>query len=209
MRFGYLLHDNRSGSTYLSAVLNQYSRMAVSVESYYTTRILDWDRPLDRPFDIDRLVDFLFEEVQFQETGIDRTELLAALKALPRPTKQKIIPEIVKLHFGTIDPNLFYLVKDPVYRYMKTLHSWYPSIMFIHIYRDGRGVHKSRKGTINLKGRRMTGSVIKSAIKWRQRFGELRRSGVPDECIIHVQYESLLMDRRSTSEMILRRLGMD
>ena len=52
-------------------------------------------------------------------------------------------------------------------------------------------------------------SVIKSAIKWRQRFREIEGSGIPDECVIHLQYESLLLDRHAASEMVMRRLGID
>lgn len=207
MRFGYLLFDNRSGSTYFSAILNQYKFVSVSRESYFTTRILDYTGLIKSKEDLPELVAYLYEEVQFQELSIPKSDLTRKLQGLAGISRKAVIVEVIKLVFKNENPDGFWLIKDPVYRYLDVLKEMFPEVKYVHIFRDGRGVHKSKKRAVSLDGTKMTNSVVKSCVKWAQRFREIESAEIGQECLTHVRYEDLLTSGDEICEKVIANLG--
>jgi hypothetical protein len=208
MQRGYVLFDNRSGSTFLCAMLNRYDGIDVSLESQFTTRILDFDLPFTSTENIELLIEHLYSEVQFQELGLNREILTERCLALVAPSRETIIDIIVDLLFQNCSPQNFWLLKDAVYRYIELLSQMRPNTYFIHIFRDGRGVHQSKSRSRGISGELMSEGVIKSAIKWRQRFSEIENQSECGATIINVRYEDLIADPDTICEGILKSLGV-
>ena len=89
MNFGFLLYDSRSGSTLLSALINQYDGVTVSREIKYVTQILDWPGDIQSGQDLEKLMDHLYSFVHMEEAGISRSELRKDLSA---PADKKYRP---------------------------------------------------------------------------------------------------------------------
>ncbi|MFT4680791.1 MAG: hypothetical protein ACI9YU_000623 [Flavobacteriales bacterium] len=203
MDFGFLLYDSRSGSTLLSALLNQYEGIHVSHEIKYVTQILDYPTEIESADDLEELLDHLFAFVQMKEAGIDRSALRKSLQA--PMDKRALIEEVIGFHFRN-HSNEFCLIKHAPIRYMDRLKELFPELKYVHIVRDIRGVHASKKKTISTYGRPMSTNVIKSARYWNQKMQRILMAKAP---VHHVRYEDLLTDEEKTLNEVLALLGFN
>ncbi len=202
MDFGFLLYDSRSGSTLLSALLNQYEGIYVSHEIKYVSQILDHPTEIQTNDDLEKLLDHLYSFVQMNEAGIDRHALRAQLDA--PMDKRSLIAAIINFQFRD-HQNEFCLIKHAPVRYLDRLKDLFPELKYVHIVRDIRGVHASKKKTISTYGRPMSTNVIKSARYWNQKMQRILKAKAP---VHHVRYEDLVTDEETTLKTVLAHLGM-
>lgn len=204
----FLLYDSRSGSTLLSSLLDQYSAISVSHESGFVPLILEYEKSLNTPSDLDRLLFRLYDEVQFRELNINREELLHSLMQLKAPyVKKELIETIIQLHFTHKDPGAtFYVIKGPHMIYhIAELIELFGTAKFIHIVRDGRAVFNSKKTTKSLTGYYLEANLLKAAADWRE---ISCRIAAFKESIHEFRYEDLIEDQEKTLTEILDYLGV-
>lgn len=202
MEFGFLLYDSRSGSTLLSALINQFEGVHVSREIKYVTQILDWPSEIESASELKKLLDHLYSFVQMNEAGIDR-EGLEQLLSAPMDKRSLIAATIqyqFREHIGE-----FWLIKHAPMRYLDKLKDMFPQVKYVHILRDIRGVHASKKATISTHGKAMSTNVIKSCRYWKQKLNRLANTVAP---IHHLKYEDLLVDQEKTLNRVLDHLGL-
>ena len=202
MRWGFLLYDSRSGSTYFAAVLNSYNSIEVSQESAFATRIMEMDEKWigDAP----AIVAYLKQEIQFQELTID--EALLRSKLTSAVDKHEIIAAVVECLFANKQAE-YCLVKHPPLNHLDQLDAWFGGLTNIHIVRDGRGVHNSKKNSISIAaGRSMSSSVRKSSTSWMK---HLKSVEALRSKVIRVRYEALIEDQSATMDLLLDELNIE
>lgn len=201
-RYAFLLYDSRSGSTIVSALLNRYRSVSVSLESAFTSRIIEFGRAVPSEEDVAALADFLLSEVQFRELGIPRERVAAAIAAVPAPRPPcAVMLSLLELYFAERDPEAgVRLVKNPPFPYIELLREWLPGVRFIHLVRDGRAVYRSKRTSRSIGGRVMQPNLVKAALTWRR---AVRTADARPDCVLTVRYEDLLADADAVMARVL------
>lgn len=189
-KLAFILYDSRSGSTLLASLLNRYKGMQVTLESAYVSRILEINKESILK-DVDQLVNYLYEEVQFVELNIDKVELTVALKASTEElTKKSVIEVITSLYFKEKgSASKYWVIKHPPYNYLGELINMFPDVKFIQIVRDGRGVFNSKKRTNSIKGYAMEDNTLMAALDWKWKIEKSRKFS---DHVITIKYEDLI-----------------
>jgi hypothetical protein len=202
----FLLYDSRSGSTYLSALLNRYKGISVSLESAFVSHIIEYRGEVNRD-NIDSIVAHLQKEVQFRELGLDMDELKYSLmKSENKFTKKSIIQAIVRQYFSKRDPKAAcFIIKHPPYAYLSTVVDLFPDVQFLQIVRDGRAVFNSKRKTTSLSGNKMTTNPLKAAWDWRLK---LKRAEKFNDRTMTVFYEDLIRNQEETLQYILKKFNL-
>jgi hypothetical protein len=197
----FLLYDSRSGSTYLSALLNRYRGISVSLESAFVSHIIEYRGVVKRE-NIDVIMAYLQKEVQFRELGLDLDMLKRSLSALEDTlTKKTLIQEIIRQYFSGRAPDAAcYIIKHPPFAYLSEVVCMFPDVWFLHIIRDGRAVFNSKKKTTSLSGNKMAVNPLKAAWDWQLK---LKRAEQFEERTITVFYEDLIQNQEQAIQYIL------
>ncbi len=207
-RLAFLAYDNRSGSTLLAALLNQYSGVCVSQETGMVARIIEYNQPLKTDSDIDRLLVWLEKEIQYRELNSPRHESREVLQRLARPIdKAALILALLELYFARRQPDAtVWVVKGPrLLIHRRTIEKLFPDHKLIHIIRDGRAVLCSKRRARSLNGRTMEPNLLKAALDWRRAI----RGSVPDGTrMAEVKFEELVSAPEQTLSRLLDFLGV-
>jgi hypothetical protein len=200
----FLLYDSRSGSTYLSALLNRYRSISVSLESGFASHIIEYSGVIDRE-NIDGIITYLQKEVQFRELGLDLEALKRSLLEIENTlTKKALIQAIIQQYFSERDPEAAcYIIKHPPFAYLSEVISMFPDVQFLHIIRDGRAVFNSKKKTTSLSGDKMTVNPLKAAWDWQLK---LKKAEQFEERTTTIFYEDLIQHQDQTLQYILDNL---
>jgi hypothetical protein len=192
-RFAFLLYDSRSGSTLFAALLNRYRDVAVSLESSFVARMIEYPHPLITTHQVQHLVDHLFAEVQFREWGLTRNEVEGCVVGLgDRRSKQEVVHSLLHLYFTKRDDTAgMCVLKSSAFHHIRLLRAWYPDALFVHIVRDGRAVYCSKRSSRSVNGRPMQRNLIKAALDWRR---NVRTAQKFSECVATVRFEDLVRD---------------
>jgi hypothetical protein len=200
----FLLYDSRSGSTYLSALLNRYKDVSVSLESAFVTHIIEYSGAIERE-NIDAVIAYLQKEVQFRELELDLDTLKRSLLETGNTlTKKTLIQSIIQQYFSRRDPEAgCYIIKHPPFAYLSTVVSMFPDVQFLHIIRDGRAVFNSKKKTTSLSGNKMVVNPLKAAWDWQLK---LKKAAHFEKRTTTIFYEDLIQDQEQTLQYILDNL---
>ena len=190
----FILYDSRSGSTLLASLLNRYRGIDVTLESAFVSRVMEINNE-NTLHDINKLVDYLFQEVQFVELNIDRQELIVKLKCINGEiTKKKVILSIIDIYFkGKREESMYKVIKHPPYNYIKELSLMFPEAKFLQIIRDGRAVFNSKKNSKSIGGGLMESNPIIAAFDWRLKI----RKCIQFDNVTTIRYEDLIRDTES------------
>ena len=203
----FILYDSRSGSTLLASLLNRYRGIDVTLESAFVSRVMEINSQSILQ-DINKLVDYLYKEVQFVELNINRQELKdELLRFKGELTKKHVIEKIINIYFknkGT--DSKYWVIKHPPYNYIEELISMFPGVRFLQIIRDGRAVFNSKKRTKSIEGYYMESNPIISAIDWC--FKIKKSNSFPDH-VTTIRYEYLIENTESCLSSYLDSLGLD
>lgn len=192
MNICFLLYDSRSGSTFLSNLLHKYNKICVTPESAYVSRILDSDI-FDDDITVIKIINFLYKEIHFQELPIKKNELIDQLNSLNRLDKKSVIDLINGLLSESIGKGeQILLIKHPAINHLELINLFYNSVKFIHIVRDPRGVHNSKKSSINLKGKYFSRNPLKTGLKWRFKINRINEFEKLNRNCMTIRYEDLL-----------------
>lgn len=204
----FIMYDSRSGSTLLSALLNQYRGVSVSQETAFIPRILETVGPYNEIRDINSVIEAITSEVQFNELLMNHDAVIEKLKNNKNKlTKLRAIQIILNEYFKNRDPDAWvWVVKSPrIYFHSSELIRLFPKARFIHIIRDGRAVFNSKKGMRSVHGRKTQSNLLKAAYDWKKRLSMARKLGARQ---IEVRYEDLVTDAPREIDRLLDFLGI-
>lgn len=206
-RLAFLLYVNRSGSTYLSTLLDGKAGICVTQELGYVARILESGRGdaieagemSDLPRDI-------ATEPQFMDTGIS----MGAVKNVlyPGQPRRAAIEAITGLYLQQCVPGVkearLVVVKGPrLMFHVGRLQQLFPEASFIHVVRDVRGVYASQRNNERIDGRRMADSLLACGQDWRRKVVRI----LGDSRVHHVRYEDLLSDAEGSLRTLVAELS--
>jgi hypothetical protein len=164
----FLLYMNRSGSTLLASLLDQYSEVGVTPEANIPDGLGGLKLRLDTPGAVEYYLDRLYEDRKFAAWNVERSSIRAALHRLPPPRDfGRILVEILKCYFTAPE------VRTLVYKHghylfqVPRLRRLIPGCRFIFIERDIRGIFESQKRSIDSSsGRVMALNPLERALKY-------------------------------------------
>lgn len=184
-RIGFILYDNRSGSTLLSALLDRYRSIDVSPEVGIVAQVME-ARPADgrrSPRRGPGEAEPFARPGRAPDTTADR--LRAVVDGLCRPEKE-ITYQLIKgprLHF-----------------HLASLTEIFPDCRFVQIVRDGRAVFASKRRTKSPAGGLMDDNLLHAAWNWRRKLQLAAASG---ERVLTIRYEDLVRDPEATVSRVL------
>lgn len=204
----FLLYDNRSGSTLLASLLNQFSGVSVSHETGFVSRTLEYNKPFSIADDVKNFLSYLNKEVQFMELNPDLEILQSELARKEFPlSKKAVISTILETYFNQIDPNAcIWVVKGPrIYFHTRSIRKLFPCAKFINIVRDGRAVYNSKKKMRSVNGRYTQNNLIKAASDWKKRIYFSKKLG---GTVKEIRYEDLVEKTEDTLTKLLDFIGV-
>ena len=181
-RIGFILYDNRSGSTLLSAMLDCYPTIAVSAES-------------------DQLIPIL--------EGPGANSPRRSVETEPGP--QPALRERLRLAVGELsDPAsgiAHQLIKEPrLHFHLRALRETFPGCAFLQIVRDGRAVFASKRRTRSPSGGPMDDNLLHAAWNWRRKLDIAAAFG---DDVLTIRYEDLVRQPDATIGRVLDFLDVD
>ncbi len=210
----FLLYDNRSGSTLLSALLSEFEGVAVSHETDLVAAVLE--SPGRRGLVETRgLVAHLYGTTRFPELGLDRDRVTAALLANgAAQSRQAALRTLVGHYFETHGAGAeAWVLKGPRLHYhLDALAGAFPDATVLHLVRDGRAVFRSKRTTPSGHALRtgeaevMDDDILRAAHNWQRKLALTESfTGLP----VHtVRYEDLLAEPDAQLSRVLGALGV-
>lgn len=201
----FLVHDNRSGSTFLAALLDSFDEIGVSIESAVLFYLLKGKKKYETKSDILIALKHIYSDPKFREWAIPENELKTnLLKKLPVSNKE-FLHIILKTYFSIHKPNSkYWIYKGGSPYFITKIKSLLPEAKFIFIYRDGRAVFSSKKRAINLtSGDIMEKDPIRAAKLW-SRYIDIVDTLADQNDIIMVKYENLICNTEKELQRIYK-----
>lgn len=212
-KLAIILYDSRSGSTYLSSLLNQYKGIEVALESSFPRIILEFPKSLvTTNLELDILLNEIYKEKQFQDMRIPREKMERELTSLPMPLNKKVIFEVILRNcfedkYNQLDKSKTFILKIPIaHEYLFELNFLIPGYKIIHIIRDGRAVFSSKRNSISLRKMEFETNLLVAAKGWKHK---LKLAAKSEQQLINVFYEKLILQPEETLNSILDFLNID
>lgn len=203
MNYSLILYDSRSGSTFLSSILNQYSGILMLPETRMPYHILlDKNQVYNTNEKLHNLLDSIYEEKQFLELNINRDEVLSNVLVNDNLTKEKILEEILRLYFKEHefeDKEIILKIPAPYY-VLNQLNKFLKTMKVIHLVRDGRAVFYSKLSSKSLKKKSFEKNLLYAAVGWKRKINIFNNfKGIK----INIRYEDLILDSEKEANKIL------
>ncbi|NNF58890.1 MAG: sulfotransferase [Rhodothermaceae bacterium] len=213
-KLAFLLYDNRSGSTLLSALLSERAGVAVSHETDLVPAVLEV--PARRGvLGVSELVAYLYTETRFAELALDRETVAAALRRQGETlSREAALHALVRHYFETHAPEAeAWVVKGPRLHYhLDALATVFPEATMLHLVRDGRAVFRSKRTTPSGYALRtgeqdvMDADLVRAACNWQRKIDLVDAfDGLP---VATTRYEDVLTDAEAALAGILETLGV-
>ena len=208
MNYSLILYDSRSGSTFLSSILNQYSGILMLPETRMPYHILlDKNQVYNSNEKLHNLLDSIYEEKQFLELNIKRDEVLSTALVNNNLTKEKILELILRLYFKEHeleDKEIILKIPAPYY-VLDQLHEFLKIMKVIHLVRDGRAVFYSKLSSKSLTKKSFEKNLLIAAVGWKKKINIFNSyKGVK----INIRYEDLILDSEKEVNKILDLLNL-
>lgn len=189
----FLIYDNRSGSTYLSALLDSFEEIGVSLESPILFNLLTGKPIYKNESEINNTLNYIYADQKFRDWDIPEQPLKNRLINNLPLTKGDLIYFILENYFSLKKPNSkCWIYKNSSPYLIKRIKCTFPAAKFIFIYRDGRAVFCSKKRSISLNtGDVMENDPILAARTWSRHINIVDKTTI-DCDIAKVKYENLI-----------------
>lgn len=188
-KFLFLIYDNRSGSTYLSALLNQYSQIYVSEELDIIYHLLENKRKFIDPSYIEKFKKFIIKNSREEEKIELYIDLINSYKIVNKDYVS-FFNHVLNSVINTKTKSEIVIIKSPrTFYHINDLISINRNFRFLHIIRDGRAVFSSKKNSISVSGKKMDTNPINAARIWKKK---LKIADKNSEVIYTIQYEDLI-----------------
>lgn len=199
----FLTYLNRSGSTYLSAKLNNYQEIKMGVEARFKDGWITPGFSIHTEQDLHSYLDTLYLDNKFQAWKVHRDELVNKLAALAYPfCFSDILLAALTLYQGqSSTPRLLVHKCGEYYRCVEKIQQELPAAKFIFVNRDPRAVFSSQRRSLDSQtGRPMQENILHFLFGY---LDTLQRLEVlqDDPGFLVVQYEELIANE---AEVMLR-----
>ena len=204
----FLTYLNRSGSTFLAKLLNEYSDIGVSLEARLPDGIFYGPLKLKKAQDIEKVLNRLYADEKFLAWNIDRNVLRKKLSNLKFPIKfNQFLNTLLQKYFKKSDAKIFIYKCAHYIRYIETIKKLFPKAKFIFVLRDIRAIYNSQKNTLDsITKRPMVNNPIVVAVKFK-RIAKILRKNVNCDWLYVIKYENLMGDKDYELNKILDFLG--
>ena len=203
----FLCYLNRSGSTYLAKLLNEYKEIGVTIESSFPDGILRKELIINKEKEISKKIKKLYN-IKFNYWGISKYEIKEVIlnkNKYPIYFREFFI-DILSLYFNKNKPDAKIFVYktswDYLINYEKVLN-YYPNSKFIFIIRDGRAIYNSQKkslGSNTLKP--MSDNPVRTALMFNKIAKKIR--DLKDKKWLYIiKYENLILNKEEEIEKLL------
>ncbi|MFX0124902.1 MAG: sulfotransferase [Candidatus Hodarchaeota archaeon] len=146
----FLTYINRSGSTFLANLLNEYEDIGVSIEARMPDGILYRSLEINKPQEIKRALEVLYSDGKFGAWNIDRNYLEGEISSLDFPIRyDQLLRTILKLFFKDRKVKVFIYKNGFYINHIEEVKSTFPEAKFIFILRDARAIYNSQKSSLN------------------------------------------------------------
>jgi hypothetical protein len=189
----FLLYMNRSGSTFLSYLLDQYQEIGVTPEANIPDGLLIPGAEIKNRADFNKYLDRLYMDNKFADWNVDRTKLEQALQAIPMPFGfGQILPAILNVYFQETMPRVYMYKRGHYITHVASLRRLFPGCRFIYIERDIRGIFESQKRSVDsVTGRVMARNSVERAIKYVRTMGLVEKFS-KDRDFFVIAFEKLI-----------------
>ncbi|MBW2107108.1 MAG: sulfotransferase [Deltaproteobacteria bacterium] len=206
----FLCYINRSGSTFLAKLLDEYAQIGVTPEARIPDGIA-YGGPvrLNGRSDLERFMDRLYADYKFRAWGIYRDRLKERISKQGFPVAAPVLlPVILSCYFKESLPHTV-IYKCSYIRHLEAASKVFPEAKFIVLIRDLRAVYSSQKRSIDsTSGRPMADNPVTLAALYNQIQGAIERLGTRAHICV-VRYEDLVADTEQTLKRLLKFLGVD
>jgi len=204
----FLVYQSRSGSTFLSRLLNENKHLSVTPEADFNYSFIYKNRLLRNTFDIESILCEFFESKKSKSWNFSKEELKKELLNLSFPIKfLDFFNTILSHHYGEQNPKAI-VFKGVFPNKIPQLKKQFPKAKFILISRDFRAVYNSQEKTINFNtGKPMSKNPYLASLEYRllNRFIE---AYAEKDCFQHVVYENLMENQESVLAAIYDFVGV-
>lgn len=203
----FLIFDMRSGSTFLSSLLDSIEDIGVTLESSLLQRLLTGPKIYKTKEKLTSMVQKLYNPAQnlyadlkFLEWNISKESLLNKLSRNLPVTDSEFVYFILEEYFSTVKPAAdVWIYKETDINLIKRIPEHFPKAKCLFIYRDGRAVFSSKKRAVNLNtGQKMAEDPVKAAKIWMKNYFNVKKYFERNKLLM-VKYEDLI---KNTSNVI-------
>jgi len=207
---GFLAYLNRSGSTLLARLLNEYRDIAVGIEGL-EPRFLHHEPERFRLRDPDELDCWLNRVYQddrkFRYWGIDRNRLQKSLLKTGFPISfHEFLRACLELYFRNDPARVLIHKAGRHFHNLKKSQKVFPGWKYVYIDRDPRGIFNSQKKSLDSVTRRpMNTDIVGFALYYKNqqiRIRNYRKKPEFSEQFILVHYENILNDREDLARIL-------
>ena len=203
-----LVHESRSGSTFLADLLSRHPEVSIAPESSLLRNVWRWNKQtssshIETQHELADLLDHLFRDPKLRSWGIDPGIMMSRFSSrLPVPTGS--IPRCILVEYGRLrhPGSTIYGVKRGGWNSfnLRRVRALLPGVQVIHIVRDGRAVYASEKRAVHHRtGRAFQKSPGAAAWRWAKIIHSFQQV---EEAGLEVRYEELIR----SPNMVLTRL---
>lgn len=188
----FLVYQSRSGSTFLSRLLNENKFISVTPEADFNYDFIYKGKLLRNASDIDCILIEFYNSKKSKSWGFSKEELQNELFKLSFPIKfLDFFNTILSLHYRDQNPKAI-VFKGLFPNKIPQLKKQFPKAKFILISRDFRAVYNSQEKTMNFNtSKPMSKNPYLASLEYRllNRFIEAYHM---KSCFRHVVYEKLI-----------------
>ena len=200
---------NRSGSTLLASLLDQYAEIGVSLEANIPDGIAHVPFELNKIEDIDRYLKTLYSDIKFRAWNIDQKILKERISSLTFPVGfPSLLQTVFKEYFKDTHPET-YIYKCSYFKHMKVARKKFPHEKFIFLMRDVRAIYNSQKKSIDsVAGAPMSNNPVTTALSFKKVSSMLDRY-IEDNNFYVLKYEDLVSNTDYELERILNFINVN
>lgn len=188
-----LVYDNRSGSTYLSALLDNFEEIGVTLESPILFQVLTGPKAYKSKAALDAALKSIYADWKFADWNIPEQALRDRLAHHIPLNKGDFLFAILHEYFMRNKPNArCWIYKNSSPYLIRKFKAAFPHAKVIFIYRDGRAVFCSKSKSFSPNaGDVMERNPVRAARIWSQYINAIDRLQY-DVDILNVKYEELV-----------------
>ena len=204
----FLVYQSRSGSTFLSRLLNENKYISVTPEADFNYNFIYKGKLLRNTSDIHSILIEFYNSKKSKSWGFSKEELQKELLSLSFPIKfSDFFNTILALHYREQNPKAI-VFKGVFPNKIPQLKKQFPKAKFILISRDFRAVYNSQEKTINFNtSKPMSKNPYLASLEYRllNRFIEAYSQ---KGCFQHVVYENLMDNQEKVLAGIYNFVGV-
>lgn len=202
----FLLYLDRSGSTYLANLMNDFEDIAVSLEATLPDGIRKRPAVIKKPADISKVCEKLYQDHKFSSWRINRTELQEILSREEPPVAfDRLLPVLLSIYFkDKKSSSTIHIFKGSyTLRHAPKLKQMFPEAKIIFLARDPRAMYNSQKrSTKPISRKPMSRNPFTSALLWKKQI-RAAKDLEKESWLYTLKYEDLIENKDAVLKELL------